>query len=48
MGGHNRSLHRDDRQQRKVLSVYHALEKEGIPLEKFARVMRPWGWLSAR
>jgi xanthine dehydrogenase accessory factor len=29
--------------KRKVLSVYRALEKEGIPLEKFARVHAPVG-----
>lgn len=29
--------------KRKVLSVYKALEKEGIPLEKFARVHAPVG-----
>jgi len=29
--------------KRKVLSVYHALEKEGIPLDKFASVRAPVG-----
>jgi xanthine dehydrogenase accessory factor len=29
--------------KRKVLSVYHALEKEGIPMEKFASVHAPVG-----
>jgi xanthine dehydrogenase accessory factor len=29
--------------KRKVLSVYRALEKEGIPLEKFAGVHAPVG-----
>jgi len=29
--------------KRKVLSVYRALEKEGIPLEKFASVHAPVG-----
>ncbi len=29
--------------KRKVLSVYKALEKEGIPVEKFARVHAPMG-----
>ena len=29
--------------RRKVLSVYHALEKEGVPAEKFARVFAPVG-----
>jgi xanthine dehydrogenase accessory factor len=29
--------------KRKVLSVYHALEKEGCPAEKFQRVHAPVG-----
>jgi len=29
--------------RRKVLSVYHALKKEGVPAEKFARVFAPVG-----